>query len=248
VGAHLFLSPHLDDAVLSAGGVIDALARAGERVVVATFCTADPPPDALGALARDLHARWGNPREPYAARRREDLEACTLLGAEARHLGLLDAIYRGTYSSFADLFGPLPDADLPFRALVATALARVLGEVAPHCVYAPLAVGRNVDHQHVHEAARTIAGPELFFYEDQPYSTGTYGSADSVAEALARSGVRVEPDARAIDFGRKKEAIRRYASQLEELFGADLAGLDALPTGVERLWRATMVDDRCGTD
>jgi LmbE family N-acetylglucosaminyl deacetylase len=241
VATHLFLSPHLDDAVLSAGGVVDALVRSGARVVVATFCTADPPESApLGALAHELHARWGNPREPYAARRREDETACASLGAETRHLGLLDAIYRGEYRTFEELFGPIPAWDRGFEGLVARAMDDLVRELAPDALYAPLAIGANVDHRHVRAAARRIAS--ALYYEDQPYSAGSYGARS--ADAIANATVGMHPETRAIDLPRKSAAIRAYASQLEELFGRDLAGLGALeayaralaPGGAERLW------------
>jgi LmbE family N-acetylglucosaminyl deacetylase len=239
---HLFLSPHLDDAVLSTGGIVDAVVRTGERAVVATFCTADPPEN-LDAIARDLHARWGNPPDPYGDRRREDAAACALLGAEERHLGLRDAIYRGRFGAFTELFGPIPERDRPFGAVVVAALEHVVRELAPVAIYAPLAVGLHVDHQHVLAAAKgLLRGAPLFFYEDQPYSSGIYGRADTVERALTRVGVPVVAEPRPIDLSRKMAAIRCYKSQLDELFGADLAGLEALASyagATERVWRAS---------
>ena len=54
---HVYLSPHLDDAVLSCGGMIHRQAQAGERVVVVTVCAGDPPPGPLSDFARSLHER-----------------------------------------------------------------------------------------------------------------------------------------------------------------------------------------------
>jgi LmbE family N-acetylglucosaminyl deacetylase len=245
---HLFLSPHLDDAVLSAGGAIDALVRARQRVVVASFCTGDPPDGVEPTpLARELHARWGDSPAPYAARRREDVEACAALGAETRHVGLLDAIYRrrgGEYRTRGELFGPIPAWDSAFHVEIAAQVETLVRDLAPTAMYVPLAVGRNVDHQHVLAAVGRAGGAELFLYEDQPYSAGIYGahSADPVADARAACGLRLVPETRAIDLGVKIAAVRRYQSQLEELFGPDLAGLEALSAYAralsgERLWR-----------
>jgi LmbE family N-acetylglucosaminyl deacetylase len=235
------LSPHLDDAVLSTGGIVDAVVRAGERAVVATFCTADPPDD-LDPIARDLHARWGNPPDPYGDRRREDEAACALLGAEARHLGLHDAIYRRHYGAFTELFAPIPERDSAFGTIVAAALERVVEQLTPVAIYAPLAVGLHVDHQHVLGAARRLRDAPLFYYEDQPYSSGIYGRDDTVERALARVVVPLVQEPRPIDLPRKMAAIRCYKSQLDELFGADLAGLEALASyagATERVWRAS---------
>ena len=40
---HLFISPHLDDVVLSCGGYIHRLTTSGEKVVIVTVITADVP-------------------------------------------------------------------------------------------------------------------------------------------------------------------------------------------------------------
>ena len=94
---HLYLSPHLDDAVLSVGGLLATQLRAAERAVVATICTADPATgEALSPLAIELHRQWGGPTRPCERRRQKEIRACRVLGgAELCHLGLRDAIYRG---------------------------------------------------------------------------------------------------------------------------------------------------------
>src|SRR5262249_35246781 len=92
---HLFVAPHLDDVALSCGGLVRRLTAGGERVLVATVVTADPPAEMpLTRLARRHHVGWGLGDAPFGARCREDLAAAGLLGAASVHLGLLDAIYR----------------------------------------------------------------------------------------------------------------------------------------------------------
>src|SRR5262249_19546094 len=90
----LYLSPHLDDAVLSCAARILEETTAGRRVVVATLCP--------GAAAG---------REELSRRRREEAaRAVASLGASALHLGLPDAPFRRPYySSFrAIVLGCLP--------------------------------------------------------------------------------------------------------------------------------------------
>jgi LmbE family N-acetylglucosaminyl deacetylase len=79
------VSPHLDDAALSLGAAIAALARLGRRVQVVTPFAGDPGSD---APPNDWETRSGfsSAGESAAARRNEDLRACALLGAEARWL------------------------------------------------------------------------------------------------------------------------------------------------------------------
>ena len=92
---HLFLSPHLDDVALSAGGLVHSLTMRGETAVIATAATADRDSTLpLSLLAQDLHRKWDLGEQPYRARRDEDLEACRILSAQSLHGGLYDAIYR----------------------------------------------------------------------------------------------------------------------------------------------------------
>src|SRR6185295_1884137 len=107
----IYLSPHLDDAVFSCGGMIHRHIRAGGRVVVVTVCTGDPPPGLLSDFAESLHERWqaqakapAAPAEVVRQRRNEDLDALAALGAQAVHLDVPDCIYRLSPASGRPLY------------------------------------------------------------------------------------------------------------------------------------------------
>lgn len=76
----IYLSPHLDDAALSCGGLVWMQAQAGERVEIWTMCAGDPPEGRLSDYAQAHHERWGLGREAVAARREEDARSCNILG------------------------------------------------------------------------------------------------------------------------------------------------------------------------
>ncbi len=260
ISTYLYVSPHLDDAVLSAGGLISAQLKAGDRVVIGTVCTADAPTDApLSPLAIDVHQRWGNPRPPYERRRQEDIAACLALGnAEYRHLGLPDAIYRRKpdspacrYDTFQDLFGPIPTWDQAFSVRVAAAIDRLATELRPRMIFGPLGVGRNVDHLHLRNAVLRVPNlPSVGFYEEQPYSTGRYPyvAPDPVNVAVRTCPVPLRPNTHVVDWAVKIDAILCYTSQLTELFGPAREGVAAMADysralgayqgSVERLWYA----------
>ena len=250
---HLYVSPHLDDAVLSVGGLICAQLMAGDRVVIATVCTADTP------LAIEVHRRWGNPDAPYAQRRREDIAACLALGgAECRHLGLPDAIYRFRadlpdcrYETFEELFGPIPSWDRDFSMNVGAAVDRLAAELQPDQVIGPLGVGRHIDHLHLRNVVlRMSSARTVGFYEEQPYSTGRHPHAapDPVRVAVRTCPIPVWPKTHLMDWGVKTNAIQCYESQLPELFGPTRPGievmteysrkLDASQVTMERVWYA----------
>ena len=174
---HVYLSPHLDDAVLSCGGLIYRQARAGERVAVVTIFAGDPPRGAaLSNFARELHARW-QAANPAAARREEDVQALTALhpGVVAHHLPLPECLYRrdpatgsALYASEEALFGEVHPDDPALLALQ-TPLAIPPGA----CLYAPLGVGHHVDHQIVRRAVAAW-GVEAHYYEEYPYTVGEH--------------------------------------------------------------------------
>jgi LmbE family N-acetylglucosaminyl deacetylase len=240
IETYLYISPHLDDAVLSAGGLIASQLIAGERVIIATICTADPVDHGgFSPLAIDLHRQWGNPERPYQGRRREDIAATRALGgAEVRHLGLPDAIYRGQpdqrghrYETFEELFEPIPDWDQAFADMVAAAVDRLVNELEPTTIFGPLGVGANVDHLHVRNAVLQILDARAVgLYEEQPYSTGRYPvvTVDPVTVATRACSIPLQPKLYRIQWEAKCRAIRCYESQLTPIFGRERAGLSAL--------------------
>lgn len=152
----LFLSPHLDDAILSCAGRILRHVARGERAVVLTVFSHADPEDAAG----------------WAARRREDETAAARLHAEPRWLGLPDAPFRDPrYADFDFdvLSGPHAPGDAAWRERLAARLRQEVEALHPTAVYAPLGVGDHVDHRLVFEAA-TGLHPDLRCYEDHPYA------------------------------------------------------------------------------
>jgi LmbE family N-acetylglucosaminyl deacetylase len=237
---HIYLSPHLDDAVLSCGGMIHRQTQAGEGVLVVTICAGDPPPGSLSPFAQSLHERWRTPLNATAIRRTEDLAALAVLGAEARHLSVPDSIYRTApdgsypYASEQAIFGEVH----PAESNLLKTLAQQIRSLEPGRLYVPYGLGHHVDHQLTRQAAEQ-SGLELVYYEDYPY-----------AEREAVTAGSLEPEVFILgeaDLAAKARAIAAYTSQLSS-FWPDEQRMDAalrafarrVGKGVwaERLWRA----------
>jgi LmbE family N-acetylglucosaminyl deacetylase len=248
---HVYLSPHLDDAVLSCGGLIHQQVVAGQRPLVITLFAGHPPAEELSAFVQSLHARWGDPVNVVATRRAEDQAALAVLGADYLRLDYPDCIYRGRghtgelyYTSSEALFGPVHPADAGLPAELATPLTELIPPGDGVTLYAPLTVGNHVDHQLTHAAARILSrqGWRVQFYEDYPY-VETKGA---LAAALAARGighwqpvtVPLDED----DLTAKIRAIACYPSQLEGLFGS----AEAMP-GRVRSYVARVGGERVGT-
>ncbi|HUQ01701.1 MAG TPA: PIG-L family deacetylase [Kofleriaceae bacterium] len=169
----IFLSPHLDDAVLSAGALIARRVAAGDVVEVWTFFTQGPPLETLPPERRV----FGD----YTTRLDEDARALAKVGATRRLLGFVERIWREPMlARTRDVFTTPRERDFPnvpaMRAVVREALASGAD------VYAPLGIGNHVDHVEVALAcaeerltsgavAASDAAERLRFYED-PYALG----------------------------------------------------------------------------
>jgi len=240
----IYIAPHLDDAVLSCGGQIFEETANGQPVLIVTVMAGDPPA-AVSDYAQSLQSRWELAEEAIAARRREDLAACAMLKADARHWPIPDCIYRvepetgaPMYLSDPDIFGAVHPAD---ASRVAEIAARLAALPPANRLVAPLTVGQHVDHLLVRQAAEHCFGHRLEFYEDYPY-VQTPGSLDFLQSSPEISWQpRVIPVSEAA-LAAKIESILAYRSQLSTFF-TDRADLEqqvlgyARAVGGERTWQ-----------
>ena len=169
---YVYLSPHLDDVVFSCGGLIWEQTQQGHVVEIWTIFAADPPQGELSSLATSLHQDWELPRDPIQVRRKEDSEACQILGAEPKYLPYLDCIYRKSshggfyYQREEDIFGGMNPSEHTLIDLLSQDLGNQLPSDAK--IAAPLGIGNHVDHEITRKAVRELSLP-LHFYADYPY-------------------------------------------------------------------------------
>ncbi|ABS04889.1 PIG-L family deacetylase [Kineococcus radiotolerans] len=220
------VSPHLDDAAFSAGGLLAGLAAAGAEVHVVTVFTATVPGPTGFALACQTDKGLPPEVDYMALRRAEDAAATAALGVRGRHLPLAEAPHRG-YGSPAALFGPVAPGDEDGPDVVRAALAEVLdGFPGPvDLLLGPQALGDHVDHRHVRAAVDALThdrGLPLARWADTPYVLRP--GADAPAGS-PRYPTGEELDA-------KVEACAAYATQLGFQFDGPAAmtrALRALP-------------------
>ena len=221
---HLFLSPHYDDVPLSAGATVRLLADCGLRPETLVVFGSEPDRvHPLSAFAEAMHEQWGlTANEVIASRQAEEAAAAAVLGAQTRVLPFRDAIYRGDYYlSNDDLFGSPATEEASLPAAIVASLDLAASPDVTTRIYAPLGVGKHVDHQIVHLAAQELArsGWDVWFYEDIPYALKP-GALDARLAEI-RANAQLEPVARIAaqsTWDQKIDAILRYPSQLETVF------------------------------
>lgn len=235
---HLFLSPHPDDAPLSCGGTIYELTqREDAEVAILTIMGGDPMwmlPDT--PLVHELHERWSLGQQPSAARRAEDIEAGTVLGARVEHSPIPDCIYRVSkgeplYPTGESIFTAPHPLDDAYDLLMSVGLPEK-GKVTH--VYIPMGAGNHVDHQIVRNVGIAMMQresdlqAEVWFYEDYPYAArdGTIATAQTHLESVVG---KCESYTRTLDeeaVSAKLNAIARYRSQINS-FWPDLATMSS---------------------
>lgn len=240
----VFVSPHLDDVILSCGGTVVRAARVGRPTIVTVF--AGIPTDEVNEFARFQHDRWQlDDKDAVTMRREEDRRAanCISENVQVEWLDYLDAIYRDPgYGSDDAIFGQI----LPGDILLAEQIHADLVKMGSKRFVIPMGSGNHVDHQIVREAGLKLlaGGAEVWGYVEVPYAL----DSDRRNAALQNNDfdevahVPLDDDA----MRRKLEAVSQYASQLPVLFrdrgrpDVELSGFAReLGNGnaIEMLWR-----------
>ncbi len=226
----IYLSPHLDDAVLSAGGLIYEQTQSGLPVEIWTIMSGIPQGSELSTFAQVMHHIWGtsSAEQTVRLRRAEDDRAAGILGAKTLHFDFLDCLYRRGQNGdwlYTDVFVPPDeeDADIP-RQVAAALLPRLAPDDILVC---QLGLGSHVDHLLVRQAAEMLGRP-LLYYIDIPYF---FRHPGSLGQNTAGMKEFFQPVTEA---GLKswQEAVDAYASQLTSLLDSP----ENLHESIQKYW------------
>jgi len=226
---HIFLSPHLDDVVYSCGGTLGVQLSSGIHPLVITVFAGIPDANLqLSPIATEIHREMGiNLSQGVGAavetRRREDATALDYLQVDYLWLDYPEAIYRGTpayYTTKEQLIGgDVNNADLAIDHQLAKDLVALAERLPDAAWYAPLGIGRHVDHQIVSSAAGRLVqrGTKVYMYEEFPYvlqAGAREARIQELGEALEPALVEVSE---MIPY--RLEAADLYTSQIGPNFG-----------------------------
>ncbi|MFJ4262270.1 PIG-L deacetylase family protein [Paenarthrobacter nicotinovorans] len=165
----LVLSPHLDDAVLSCGALLEAQAREREIIVVTLFTEAQTAPHTRAARSFLRQCTVADAGELFEARKSEDLAVLEAMGVQAIHLSEADALFRRrrkppmvgssawdrllpelthrypTYR-FDIAMGRIARGDQALIRRLRTAVAGLMAQTQAELLFCPAGVGKHVDH------------------------------------------------------------------------------------------------------
>lgn len=182
----IFVSPHFDDAIFSAGGLIYALHKHNIKVHIVTVFTKAGKENTLSAKAYLKQCGYPNGVDLYKKRKEEDLKAIEGL-AQPLHLGLTEALWRKriTKNIFKKYIPELSTIYPTYRWHITKGMLSTFDTGAMNTlkkklllltkgkknvwVFAPVGVGNHVDHIFVREVCKKLDLP-VVYWNDYPYS------------------------------------------------------------------------------
>jgi LmbE family N-acetylglucosaminyl deacetylase len=219
------LSPHLDDAVLSLGGMMAQKVQDGRSVIAFNlFCA--PYHGPLSPAAQRLHEGWGDPEDITGLRLEEDRRALEVIGAQQIIGDARDLIYRQSvqgdwlYTSMDDIQGERNPADNEWVSSYFTKLSNMFAK-EKFDFYAPLGVGGHIDHMLAFDIGTLLhnAGYTVKFYEDLPYAMREDYLKARVGSIQGMHSEIELFDLKQLD--KKLQALHAYQSQIDSLFESE---------------------------
>lgn len=217
---YVFISPHLDDAILSAGNLITKLRSSGNKVkVVTVFTKASEKPYSLNAQIHLKNSGYTNAIRLFKDRQKEDIKAIKAIGAKYEHLNFTDAAFRRDidgnfiYDSEMQFSGNVSDKDRDLEKKIKSKLQTIIK--SKNIVFmAPLGIGRHVDHCIIRRVVEAI-NVKSIFWQDYPY---VLNNDESRRFFRKNRQFKKIVDIEDKPFSKKSLAISKYKSQSKYLF------------------------------
>jgi LmbE family N-acetylglucosaminyl deacetylase len=241
---YIFISPHLDDAILSCGGIIHSLNSSGHIVEIWTIFAGLPENILFTNFAKSLHQRWNlADQNPIKYRREEDKNACKILGAKYKYFNYFDCIYRymedgqPLVTKEEDLFQDVIGNQLLLVKEIANSIFKKLPENA--ILISPLAIGKHIDHQIVKMALISKSIAKLRFYADYPYVVKESSKFDPTYKGdLQEESILLMK----IDQEKWKLAVSAYQSQISTFWNGNIEMFQKIDDyvssgGGKKLWK-----------
>lgn len=198
----LFISPHLDDVVLSCSGLVITERLAGKHILVATVFDRGDDSDER--------------RREYDIRHAEDKAAMDLLGVNYRWLNFPDAPVRNRiYNSFMGKHLDTDPADVQLADDVAKTVMSLCEETQAETIFLPLGIGSHIDHRLTYACASALPrDSRLVFYEDRPYVFLTCSLNLRLLEIGLTLGDRPPPD---LVIKSRRDCVHSYLSSFDNV-------------------------------
>lgn len=186
----IFISPHLDDAILSAGGLLSSLSGKTKIIVINVFTKSVDDKPTLSAWKYVKAMRYKKAKKLYEDRRKEDKKAFAQINITPINLGFTEALWRKKTGMIANTLGKLlPEfcsiypiyrlhitagkiakADEKIMAEITKQITVIITQEKDPVIFAPLGIGKHVDHCIVRKICANAFGKKVIYWSDFPYN------------------------------------------------------------------------------
>lgn len=182
----LFVSPHLDDAVFSAGALMRYLSQYASITLLNVFTKPGQYPITISGKKYLKLCNYNDINQLFADRKKEDREACQNFVDKIVNFDLIDALWRKKNdNNHSLLYKLLPELNHIYptyryhviKGTISPSDNHTLNSVISSLkkfpkqstVFCPFGIGDNVDHIIVRKACETVFS-NTFLWSDYPYS------------------------------------------------------------------------------
>lgn len=218
----IFVSPHLDDAILSCGYLITDLIKLKKEVILITVFT-KALSKTITPQARSFLKNCGykSAAKLFKDRKAEDIGVSKFLNTNHICLNFIDAAWRlnnkrlPIYTKQEIQFsGKVLPYDKTLAKTIKTRLVKIISRNKSPLVLSPLGIGGHVDHIIVRKIINNLVCSKIF-WEDYPYNTNRKNIKDFF---IQNKKFRPLFTLRRFRFSQKDKLIRFYKSQINCLF------------------------------
>lgn len=227
-----FVSPHFDDAALSAGSLISYLVDKVPVTVVNVFTEADSGPHTLSSKAFLSQCGYQDANELFSVRKKEDKDIFRKLGIEVINLGFTDALWRKkenknlvvkglgrlvpelnhiypTYRFHAGT-GKVSGYDLKLKAELTKKLRRLI-VTKNRIIFCPVGIGKHVDHILVRNVCSNTFD-DVIYWSDFNYSMEFSGKTKFIQRKKLKMAFFNQ------ELKSKQKLIESYKNQMKAIF------------------------------
>lgn len=230
----VFISPHLDDAIFSAGGLILELAGKTNVMITTLFTKAGSLPYTLSAKMHLKHSGYSvtSAEDLVSIRKQEDIRVCKMAGVNFKHLEFIDAMWRKKkkiglmgklfknifpeinhlypFYRFNVISGKPAKGDSSITDAIKDSLISLVGELGRVVIFCPIGAGNHVDHIITRDVCAEIF-PQAIFWTDFPYHLNFKSDKDFIAK------MSLSPCVWNKNLAKKKDLILEYKTQVKDI-------------------------------
>lgn len=222
-----FVSPHFDDAVLSAGALITYLSQHTKIVIINVFTKSDESVNTFSAKTYLKQCGYTNATQLYIDREHEDAFVFKNIADKIINLGFVDALWRKKYKRgiLSRLFSGIPELqvmyptykfhvtrgsiarqDLKTLELIKIKLQECIKEKNP-VVFCPFGIGNHIDHIMTRKACEELY-TDVIYWSDYPYNLKKSEKTDAFISYSFEENL-----------SHKQNLIKGYQTQYAAMFG-----------------------------